>query len=185
MKTEEQLAEEADAAEREIERLDGVIAEHVAGEEDNLELLAKLRAKRREWIDRASDIGDALELIKDKARKEAKAKREQAEAEALSAARGDAEALLMAAERVDRVLAELETAHDDLRLAALDLSRSMRLAGRSDSGRLANGLGPALRWAAWHSAPEFSGKAQVPRVEAHRRRDLRTSASRLIPNLKD
>lgn len=185
MKTKEQLATEAETAQSEIERLDGVIAEHVASEEDNLELLSKLRAKRREWIDRAADIGDAVAFVEDKEREEAKTRLETAKSEALSTARSDAQALLTAAERVDLVLGELEAAHDALRLAALDLSRSMRLAGRSDSGRLANGLGPALRWAAWHSAPEFSGKSQVPRVEAHRRRDLRTSASSLIPNLKD
>jgi len=185
MKTKEQLVAEAEAAGQEIERLDGVIAEHVASDDDNLELLFKLRTKRREWIDRASDIGDAIALVEDKEREDAKAKRNEAEAKALSAARGDAEALLSAAERVDQVLVELEAAHDALRLAALDLNRSMRQAGRSDSGRLANGLAPALRWASWHSAPEFSDKAQVPRAQANRRRDLKTSTSHLIPNLKD
>lgn len=166
-----------------IDRIGREIAERTANGAD-LPKLRTLRERRREAVDEASEVGDALALLREREVQGAEECRHRAQVEALATARTDAEKLLEAAGAVDAALDNLRAAHERLRLAALDLGRSTRLAGRSDSGRLANALSPAIRWAAWHWAPGFAKDAQVPRAEVHRRRDLRTSAARVIPDLE-
>ncbi|SFJ33573.1 hypothetical protein [Albimonas pacifica] len=179
--TEQSLAARAQSLTDEVARLDGMIAESVADGEGQSELVGKMRLKRRRLLDEHSDLDKALAVLKRRRADEAEKAREQNRQEALVRMRAQADEFLEASSAVDAALEALEDAHNRLHLASLDLSRSARMAGESDGGRLANIIGPAMRWAAWHGAPGASKDMQVPRTPGHRRSTLRKSLENVIP----
>lgn len=176
--TKETLDARGASIEAEVARLDREIAERIADGDADQALVGKLRAKRRELMEEHGDLGEALTLVRERETNKVQAERDRTRREAMTKARQDADELLAAASAVD---AALDAAHGRMRLAALDLSRSLRLSGNADAGRLAYSLGPAMRWAAWSMAPGASEDMQVPRATGTRRRPLRESAERLIP----
>ena len=167
---------------RRVETLDQEIAEGLldgAGQD----ALEDLRHRRRDAIDEASDIGDALSVLESRRRQgqeEAEAKERQKHK---AAARESAEAFVAAARKLDERLAHVEEAYADLRRHALDLGRSLRLAGCGDNSRVTNSVGPSMRWASWHSAPGYSEAAAVPRAPGHRREPMASLAARVVPQI--
>lgn len=179
--TEETLGARGASIEAEVARLDLEIAERVADGDGESALVTRLRAKRRELIEEHDDLGAALAVVRERAAEDAETERQRVRREATARVRADVTEFLDAASAVDGALDALEAAHERMRLAALDLSRSQRLAGHNDTGRLGYSVGPAMRWAAWAKAPGASEDMQVPRATGARRRPLRVSAERLVP----
>ncbi|MDF2231582.1 hypothetical protein P2H44_03360 [Albimonas sp. CAU 1670] len=181
--TEQSLAARAKVLDDEVARLDGEIAERVADGEGQSEQVAEMRAKRRRLLGEHSDLGEALAVLRRRRADEAEKAQEQNRQEALVRMHAQVDEFLDASSAIDEALEALEDAHNRLHLASLDLSRSARMAGESDGGRLSNAIGPAMRWAAWHSAPGASKDMQVPRATGARQRPLRKSLENVIPTV--
>lgn len=170
--------------EKELGELDAGIAQAILDEADDREL-SKLRTRRRNLIDEADDLGEALRGLEQRAEDYLEKERKGEQTKALNDARSAADSFVANAKEVDEALLTLEQAFDKLKLSEIDLSRALRLAGRSARGHLVNGIGPALRWASWLTAQGFSEMAQVPRVPAQRRRSMAESAKRLVPSITE
>lgn len=172
-----ELEQEAESLEDEIARrtADGEPAGRLSG----------LRERRRDAIDEASDVGDALAVLDERASDEAGRRRAEELRAARAEARSEASGFVEAAARVDGALEALEGAFDDMRLRSLDLARALRLAELSDSGRIAASLGPSLRWATWRGAPGYAKAAEVPRAPATRRESMAALAGRVVPRLPE
>jgi hypothetical protein len=177
--TTERLSERLQQAEAELAALDPQIATALADETDT----SKLRARRRELMEQCDDLAEAISFAEGR-HADARRKADADKSQALRAdAREKGAAFTKAAADVDSALAQLEQAFARFKLTTVDLSRSLRLAGMADDARIANAITPSLRWAAWLAAPAFSEQSQIPRAEAHRRKSLRDSVSRLIPRI--
>lgn len=175
------LASGADAAQAEVERLDREIATALAdGDEAGL---AELRRRRRELIEEADDAASAIALLEARASDPQVKLRAAMAAGALRDARRRADEYRNAAHEVDGALAALETRFEALEASARTLSRSLTAAGVGDTARIHNTLQPSLRWALWRSSPKLAKAMGVAHTPFVKRRTLRDSASRVIPNI--
>jgi hypothetical protein len=178
----EKLQTRLDQAQRDLEALDRDIPLAVAdGAEDSK--LAQMRTDRRDLIDQCDDLSQAIGALQgrrdDAARRAAEAERSARR----GAARKAADEFLSAAAELDRALAAVDAAHAAVEARQRDLATSLRLAGLSDGGRVGAMMKPALRWATWSSAPNFSDAAGIARAEMRRRSPLARTARSLIPNI--
>lgn len=176
-----QLTSQADQAQAEVEQLDGEIATALAdGDEAGL---AELRQRRRELVEMADDAAGAIAVLEKRESDPNEKLRRAVAAGALRDARRQADAYRSAAQEVDDVLATLEARFGALETAARTLSRSLIAAGVGDSARIYNTLQPSLRWALWRSSPRLAKAIGVAHTPFVKRRTLRDSSSRVIPNI--
>lgn len=176
-----QLAAGADAAQAEVERLDREIATALADGDDAA--LAELRTRRRELIEQADDASSAIEVLQARANDPQAKLRAAMAAGALRDARRQADSYRGAAQQFDEALATLESKFEALETGARLLSRSLIAAGLSDNARIHNTLEPSLRWAVWRSSPKLAKAIGLAHTPFAKRRALRDSVSRVIPNI--
>ncbi len=172
----------ADAERRYEEAEDGIPAALLDGDEERAR---ELRRARRDAAEEADDLAEALTLAERKEQERREAERAGRLREARAEAREASDRFRETSGAVDAALAGLERAVVDQRAAARDLVRALAAAGLSDGGRVERGLEPALRWAAWRSAPVTSTLAGVPWAPAPRRREMAEGAARLIPQIPE
>jgi chromosome segregation ATPase len=176
-----ELTAGADAAQAEVERLDSEIANALAdGDEAGL---AELRDRRRALIVEADDVASAIEVLNARANDPQAKLRAAMAAGALRDARRRADEYRVAAQEVDDAIATLEAKFGALETSARTLSRSLIAAGVGDAARIYNTLQPSLRWALWRSSPRLAKAMGVAHTPFVKRRTLRDSASRVIPNI--
>lgn len=177
-----ELVRKAEAAQTEGEALDAAIAEAIADGADDL-TLADLRQRRRELLEQTDDVGQAIAVLEARANDPKIKEREAAQAKARQAARQEAEKYKAAAAAVDDALRTLETSFEALETGARQLQRALFAAGVSDNARLSNTLQPSLRWALWKAGPKFAKAIGVSHTPFDKRRTLKDSAARVIPNV--
>lgn len=176
------LARKAESASAEIEALDASIVEALADGADDL-TLADLRRRRRELVEQTDDVSEAIALLEQRANDPKTKEREAAQAKARQAARQEAEKYKAAAAAVDDALRALEERFEALETGARLLQRALFAAGVSDNARISNTLQPSLRWSLWKDSPRFAKAIGVSHTPFDKRRTLRDSAARVIPNI--
>lgn len=179
-----ELKAQAERAMAEGERLDADIAAGIADGLDDL-TLAEMRQRRRQLVEQCDDVAEAIALLEKRASDPTIKEREKALKRARADARRRADLLVIAAADLDSALAKLDEAFGTMQQRTAEMQASLREAGLSDAGRMGVQLLPSLRWATWAKAPAFAEASQVPRAPADRRRPLRDSIKRLIPQIPE
>lgn len=179
-----ELTARGNAAETGVENLDQEIAIAIADGVDD-EIIADMRRRRRELIEQASDLGDALLVLEKRAADPREKLQASIIAGGLRDARREADTYIQSAAAVDAALVAVEKALTDLRKHGSDLSRALRIAGVDDQARLSNTLHSATRWAIWKSSPSLAELAQVPHTPANKRYALAHSMRRVMPAIPE
>ena len=179
------LDELRDRLERAERRADEAIAAIppaiLAGDESALK---RLRSDRAEACTEASDLSEALELVREREEGVDVEAAASARAESLGEARELAGLWMASAEEIDLLLVGLESAVSSYERLGEEMGGKIRLAGVPEvSMRVKNSLLRSLRYAVALSAPRAADLMQVPRVPAHHRRGVAQSTSDLLRGL--
>lgn len=178
----EELTQRGDRAQAQVETLDQEIANALADGVDD-ETLADMRRRRRQLIEEADDVGEALVVLEKRAADPQEKLRAAIAAGAIRDARRHADEYTKSAAAVDDAFAALEASFEALETGARRLQRALYAAGVGDAARISNTLQPSLRWALWRSSPKLAKAIGLSHTPFNKRQTLTDSARRVIPNI--